>query len=104
MEKMLMGEVTKQIGIFLDACITNDERSDFVKDESLNNLKKLFNDPKFNSALDSLKNDFNKKLIDTTELLQQYQEAERNNIEAYTEFIDLIKTLIISYLKNLRLT
>lgn len=100
MEKILMPEVVKQLGIFLDACMATDERADFVKDESLNNIKKLLNDKGFNSILDEYKKEFENKLIDTTDIMQQYQEAERNNIESYTEFIDNIKTCMIDYIKK----
>jgi len=102
MKKELMTEAYKQISIFLEACMTPNERAEFLQDESLTNLRILFDDKTFNKELDDYKKDFEKKLIDITEITQQYQEAEKTNLAAYQEFIQNIKEYIVLYYKTVK--
>lgn len=116
MKKELMGLVYKQLDIFLDACMAKDERAELVLDESLTNIKKLFDDKELDKGLDDFKTEFENNLtsiekitldhirtaeeITTLDDVRQYiAKADTDAIGAYTKFIDDIKTYIILYIK-----
>ena len=115
-----MPEVYKQYSIFLEACMGNDERAEFIKDESLNNIKNIFDDKKLNEALDDYKKEFDTALNDIdialvkavkaaeaatgSDIRQAIAEADRQAYEAYTTFLDNIKTFISLYIKAVKVT
>ena len=119
MNKELMGQVYKQLDIFLQACMSNDDGAAMIIDESLSNIKKLFDDKTLNEGLEEFKKEFETSLIDIEnnlvhdvkthvdslkgDILREYiNQADTDAITAYDTFMDKVKTFIILYIKTVK--
>ena len=104
MNKELMAQIYKQYDIFLAACMSNEEGSTAIIDESLDNIKKIYNEEDFTNGLEVIKKTFEDSVVNTDDLRLKLAAEEKKNVEAYTAFMDDLKKFVTIYIKTTKIT